>query len=172
MFKFTLQLKKIKFNKAQYSKTLTEALEAQVRQAARAFLRAALEKVPTYTGMARGSLIPLGRFLNVSIPIELTFDKKHGHEDRTALGEQAGRKAFNFSSGNKTKFTFSFELKVLHYLINEGTKDAIPNLRNPTPWLSLDAGLEAFYGYLRENLEDKVPRIKDFVVKETFVIKL
>lgn len=52
---------------------IKQAIEVQSRIAARAFVRAAVPRVPIQSGMARGSFLNLGRALNVAIPMPLPY---------------------------------------------------------------------------------------------------
>lgn len=53
---FSIQMTSVTFATAKYSRALDEAVQTQIRQAAREFLRAASIAVPVRTGFARGSL--------------------------------------------------------------------------------------------------------------------
>lgn len=168
MIKFSIT--KVAFKKAEFTKTLDEACATQVRQAARAFLRAAVEKVPNYTGMARGSLQPLGRLLNVAVDAQFTSRaKKHGHKSRISQGNALGQNAFNFVN-TKGSHTFEFSIPDFHYAINEffnvQATWGIP-LTYPTPWDSMGAGLDAFNQYLKDNLSKRIPKIKDYTTRIT-----
>jgi len=169
MLKFRGRFSFPKFDKAKYSNTLEEACKVQMRQAARAWLRAAFPHVPVWTGMARGSFLPLRDALgNVAVPITPT-------EFRPGMGPQAGRALGSFRFERRgTRFLFHFETKVPHFVEND-QNPAPPGLqarlKHPTPWHSFQAGDAAFTKYLEESLADKLPRIKDYIKFDHKIIK-
>ncbi len=67
---------KLTLDPGRYTKTLDKSMNVQLRQAARAWLRAVILKVPVWTGMSRGSLRPLGAFLRVAVPISPVASRK------------------------------------------------------------------------------------------------
>lgn len=159
----------IKLNKGAFTKALAESLETQNRQAARAWLRAVIIKVPTWTGEARGSLRPLGQFLRVAIPIVPSNSKwaqraiEQGHT--AEAGEAKGR--FEFKNEGGKRFVFVFSSDVVHYLINEFYNVKPPiHLITLSPWFSFRAGKLAYKKYLNENLKEKIPKIKSFQTSE------
>ena len=167
--KVKIKLVYLKLNKGAFTKTLTEAIEVQSRQAARAWLKAVLTKVPTWTGEARGSLKPLGQFLRVAVPITPSPSKwarraiAEGHTAES--GEAQGH--FQFKNEGGTRFVFIFKTDVVHYLINEFYNVKPPiNLIDPAPWFSLRAGKKAYTEYLNTNLKQKIPKIKSFLTSE------
>lgn len=168
MFSFKGKVVKYALKKSEFTKTLDEACQVQLRQAARAFLRAALTKIPLYTGMTQGSLVPMARLLGVSLHPKITeLAAGHGHKDRTADGERMGKKAFKFKN---TKHIHSFEFNIpdFYFRVNEFERaPASFKLTNETPWHSFDEGLAAFNAYLSENLVKRAPRLKDYVVTTT-----
>lgn len=168
MFQFKGTIKKVALEKSKFTKTLDEACATQVRQAARAFLRAALTKIPLYTGMSQASLVPLARFLNVSLHPKITeLAASHGHKDRTAEGERLGKSAFKFKN-TKQLHTFEFNIPDFYFRVNEFEKaPASFKLTNETPWRSFDEGLAAFNSYLNANLRERAPKLKDYVVTTT-----
>jgi hypothetical protein len=158
-----LALKGLKFNKEAYSKALDEVLDIQIRQAARAWLRAVYPLVPVWTGESRGSLIPLGQYLRIAIPIVRNPSAdRHGYSWRNeAHGIPKGH--FNFEH-LKTLVRFSFSTDVKQYIINEESNPNPPiHLIHSAPWKSFEAGREAFFAYLRENLSKKLPQLKKYV---------
>jgi hypothetical protein len=152
----------IKFDKQGYTEALGKAVQVQIRQAAREWLRAVILKVPVYTGMAKGSLLPLGRYLRVAIPIvpDPIAQKRFGRGPQD--GESLG--LFDFKQINQYVWQFQYATEVQHYLINEFTIGlGSPPLRNPTPWHSFEAGKEAWDQYLQENLKSKIPKISSYI---------
>lgn len=162
MLKFTGRLVYIKFNKEKFNKTLDEKLHIQLRNAARAWLRAVIPNVPVYTGMARGSLAPLGRFLHVAVPISPIASRPGKSPE---AGEQHSEFKFYRRSG---QFVFSWNTTVLHYLINEfNDMSGILPLTHPTPWHSIAAGNAAFKLYVEQVIPKRLPNLGDFIEFET-----
>jgi hypothetical protein len=149
---------KLSIDPGRFTKTLDKTMEVQLRQAARAWLRAVVLKVPVWTGTARGTLRPLGQFLRVSIPISPVKRKRGFGPD---IGAQ--RSAFSF---NKTATTYSFEFdqQLAYYAVNDFYHVNLP-LINPTPWGSFRAGEAAFNKYVQTVLPERLPRVEDLIVK-------
>lgn len=167
MIRFTGRLYRMNFDITGYKKTYDEAMKVQIRQAARAWLRAVIPHVPVYTGMARGSLAPLGRFLRVAIPIRM--NPNAAKRVRPGYSQQAGEAlgVFTFQDNSNGVYTFSFNTEVLHYYLNDtfDTKGAgMVNLINKTPWDSAKYGEEAWNAYITSILPQRLPRIIDFIV--------
>ncbi len=143
-----------------YTKTLDQAIQVQVRQAAREWLRAVILKVPVWTGTSVGSLQPLGNFLRVKVP-------NNPVAVRPGYGPSVGRanQEFKFER-NGTTWSFSFTEGVAHYIVNEfyNVNDTGHfNLKNPGPYLSFKAGEIAFQSYIQKYLLQRVPNLKDFI---------
>lgn len=156
---FEAKIKLIKIDKRGYSEALGKAVDVQMRQAARAWLRAVMFNIPIYTGMARGSLLPVGRFLSVAIPIKPVAKRKYGD---AAAG--AALSSFKFERDDGFVWTFSFSTEIPHFLINEFNVGlGSPPLRHPTPWKSMEAGKIAWTEYLTTELTRKIPKITDWI---------
>jgi hypothetical protein len=169
MLKVKVSLVYLKLNSGEFTKAVLETLQTQSRQAARAWLRAVILKVPTWTGEARGSLKPLGSFLNVAIPISPSTSRQaqaamaagHTAEAGTAQGN------FQFKIEGEARVIFIFSTDVVHYLINEfyDVSEHI-HLIDPVPWYSLRAGKAAYKEYLTTNLKAKIPKLKSYIFRE------
>lgn len=161
---YKAKIRTIEFKSKEFSEALREAVAVQTRQATREWLRAVVQRVPVYTGMARGSFLPLSRFLRVAVPINPVAQRNYGNPE-----SGAAMSSYRFYWRRQT-YTFTFNTEVPHYLINEiNVGLGSPPLRHPTPWHSLDAGKIAFFNYLESNLKEKVPRILDYIVlQETY----
>jgi len=149
-----------------YTKTLDAMMKVQMRQAAREWLRAVIEKVPVWTGMSRGSLKPLGRFLRVAISIRPVAKRK-------GMGPGAGEAFQSFSFGVQgTTYSFEFDEGVEHYLINEfhDVSHSIP-LRTPGPYHSFEAGNQAFIRYVENEMPKRFPRVEKFIVQKRIGIR-
>jgi hypothetical protein len=140
----------LRFDWQRYMADLDAALRLQLRLAARAWLRAVIAIVPSWTGQSRGSLQPIGRFLATAVPAPVSATAPG---DRTALG--AAQQAFQFTQAGGV-YLMHWETHVPHYLINEYYQVSLP-LIHPTPWLSLEAGEGAWHAYLQANLLRSIP---------------
>lgn len=151
----------LKFDEKGFRKSVDMLMEQQMRMAARAWLRAVIPHVPVYTGMARGSLQPLGKFLKVSVPI-------NPYAFRKGMGPAAGasKSLFSFTKTNGI-YTFEFDSQVMHYKINEFYNVPLP-LIHPTPWRSFEYGNAAFQKYVSTALLRRIPRANNFI-KATWV---
>jgi len=159
---FEAKIKLIKIDRRGYTEALGKAVDVQIRQAARAWLREVMIHIPVYSGMAKGSLLPLGRFLNVAIPIQPVAKRKYGD---VAAGDALG--SFKFERDDNFVWTFSFSTEVPHFLINEFNVGlGSPPLRHPTPWNSFAAGKVAWTQYLTTELSRKIPKISEWITLE------
>ena len=165
MIRASLKIWNIEINGGQYTKALFDALDIQVRQAARAWLRAIIlsGRVPVWTGTARGSLLPLGQYLRVAVPISpiMAVRKGMGPSVGASLGQ------FQFVRGYYSEFHFTSNVK--HYAINElhDPRPLIHLIHEPIPWQSFDLGKKAFRQYIKENLTAKLPRIESYTMRGT-----
>lgn len=160
MLTISIQLSNIELNKGQYTKALFDTLDTQNRQAARAWLRAVLLRVPVFTGQARGSLKPLGQFLKVAVPINPVAH-------RSGYGPEYGasQSSFEFTRGYITEFVFNEA--VIHYLINEfyDVNPPIHLTHSPRPWASFEQGKLAYRAYLKQYLKEKLPQISKYMLR-------
>lgn len=140
----------LRFDMGRYMADLDAALAIQLRLAARAWLRAVITSVPSWTGQSRGSLQPIGRFIGIAVPAPVS---PTAPGDRSALGQS--QSAFVFAGVNGLH-VFHWETHVPHYLINEYYQVALP-LINPTPWFSLPAGEQAFFAYAQTQVLQHLP---------------
>jgi hypothetical protein len=159
------------------SKTLKETLSRQIRQALRAFLRAAIPRIPVDTGESRGSLLHLSRLLRVKNTIKprrfrtVTVDGKQYTIDNTELLKTKnkdtgaaqtfvnGRRSSNLTKNNmfnvnKTTFNFKFKTDILQIDIHDDK------------WGAFKAGRSAFIEYLEEVAPTKMPSIINFIETE------
>ena len=153
-------------------KTIEKVGELQLRSAARAFVKAAIVKVPVDTGMARGSFLNIGRFLKIAIPIP---KRRTRHKDGSPIlyyhrpGSKgipktpeagANLSVYSFKKLGPGKMNFEFQSKVLHYVLED--RIGIHSQR----WGSFEAGRNAFIKELR-NLKKRLPRVEAFLLKTT-----
>jgi hypothetical protein len=171
--KINLRLIYLKFNGNKLVKDIEDMLQRESRNAARAWLKAVLVKVPVWTGEARGSLRPLGAFLRVAVPISPSSSKwaqRAMLEGHTAEAG-AAQGSFEFKTETKLRIVFEARTEVIHYLINEFHNVNPPiHLIEPAPWLSHVAGKKAYLEYLEENLKNKIPNLKSYFVREKVTV--
>lgn len=161
MFQITVKVPNLKFMREKYTEALKERLRVQVRQGAREFLRILIEHIPVDTGEARGTLFPLGRFLNVSVPTPGANPLKNKSAFTGAGGDK--QLVFHFRS-TKTQEVFEIEVQLFHFWFNEFLEHNYPNGQLPTPWMGIEAATEAFLIYMRETAPVRFPKITDFIV--------
>lgn len=177
--RFTGRFTYIDFDPKTYKKSFDEAMEVQMRQAARAWLRAMLTAElpvvrrgtgsskgipPVWTGTARGTLIPLGRFLRVAIPISPKVRRPGRGPD---VG--AGKGKYNFDK-SYDRYYFRFSTQLAWYTINEFNASDLP-LTHQTPWKGFEIGQKAFQDYCNTEMAKKLPKIRDSVKYKTRVIQ-
>ena len=168
-------------NPAEISKTADAFLRAQLRQAARAWLRAVLVRVPQYTGTARGTFKPLGQFLHVTIPPGKIYAK-----DRRRLGQHLAKGSKSVqgstyqigpSSNDYAEFSFDYGPREYKFIFTQNLPWAIWNdiypapawitLPSNPPWHAIQAGNAAFKNYLRVEMPKRVlyKQIKDMILR-------
>jgi hypothetical protein len=158
--RFEVKAKIISFERTRFINDLVKVADEQMRQAAREWLRAVILKVPVYTGASRGSLLPLGRYLNIAIPIHPVVRHPRWSPEVGALMQ-----FFNFSHDLPSlTWTFQYSTQVPHYLINEFNVGlGQPPLIEPTPWRSFAAGKIAWDNYVRTEFFRRLPKISDYI---------
>jgi hypothetical protein len=166
---FTIKMRysKLGIDTGKFTATLDTDMKVQIKQAARAWLKAVILKVPIWTGTSRASLQPLGAYLKVAVPISpLVTRKGYG------LSEGRAKQEFSFSrDGNVWSFEFTEE--VAHYLVNEyfnANEGGKFHLKTPGPYRSFAAGEAAFNEYINTYLLSRVPNLKDFIIEEAITI--
>jgi hypothetical protein len=149
------RLPTIVFDQRAYMRDLDIALAALMREAARAWIRGILTKVPVWSGQSRGSLRPIGRFVNEQVPISVS---RTAPGDRTSKGER--QQSFSFT-GRNGHHTMSFTTEVPHYLLNEYYQSSLP-LLNPTPWHSFTVGKAMWASHIYQNVPLVLPNISNY----------
>ncbi len=158
------QLRNLEYDMRGHKKTLDAALQTQMRQAARAWLRAVIPHVPVWTGMAASSLKPLGRYLNVAVPIKPRVTRS----DKTP---EKGRQQQHFEfENNGYVYTFRWTTEVLHYKLNEYFPSKL-KLIHETPWNSTVHGDAAYRKYMRDVLPLRIPRAIDYISSSIITIR-
>jgi len=178
MLTFRAKISQIEFDDKTYLRDLDRYFRRTIREAARVWLIAVLNAVktvksprhtvgdsfPISTGEAKGSLVPLGRRLQIDVPIS----PASGREDRSSVGIQKGsfEVPTTSSSGPNTvqsSYVFNFESGVAHFKLLESNK-ANPklNIRSRTPWEAILAGDIALDKFLDDNLFKNAPRVNSY----------
>lgn len=142
-------------------KTLDRVMGQMIREAAREWLRAVLMSVPArggfpvWSGAAKSTLVPLGRFLRINVPVHP--DTKA--PDRRALGEASQTFHIRDDKSDPMSFVYEFEWStdLLHYYINEFF-GVIPSAM-PNGWRTAEAGERAFLDYLATTLPRRLPLV-------------
>lgn len=169
-FGFKGYFERLEFNVPAWEAAFFKALEDQLKKAMVEFLLAAIPLVPVYTGMARGTFRPLGRFLNVQIPIDPVPGALSAHPTMGADAGEAFGQDFEFGTSEHGKPFVRFNIDLEYFKINELTPGPAW-LKHPGPWHSFEAGRKAFREYLRNNLTINMPRIGKFVVRTRVPIR-
>lgn len=111
------------------------------------FVLTAYPRIPVWSGMARSTLAPLGRSLNLTIPVDPRFPT-------ASRNPQAGEDASSFkwsTVGNAEMLEWSTSVK--HFFLNE--QFAHPRVAS-APWFSLLQGKEAARRAIQETARDMI----------------
>lgn len=165
MFSITASLPVFKWDSKKFNRALLASLSTQARQAARAFVRAAVVRVPVDTGQARGTFLPLGRFLRISVPIGGAQTKPNKSPATGSMGDR--QMLFRFETQERGVF-FEIEPQLFYYWWNDFFAHNYPGGQLPTPWQSLEEGKKAFVTYMKTIAPTKLPKLKDFVIMSFF----
>lgn len=168
MFKFTSHLDFLQFDKLSYTKTLDRVLGQIIREAAREWLRAWLSLgVPVETGMAKSSLLPLGRYLKNVGGLGFTPTRKpykNSSEVGGFVSPEAGEAYSQFvimddkTSPKEFLYWFEWSTEVLHYYFNERYRGDSPSGQE-----ALDYAEEAFTEYINEAIARRLPNAAEFI---------
>lgn len=161
-------------------KAVREAIEIRSREAARAFVRAAMPRVPVQTGMARGSFLNIGRALKVAIPIKPNPYRKRVRKNGSTYmqkikwyypPDKSGRMSKTPESGaklssdvpffawqNSGKYVFNFQSAVNHFNLNDHYHIA------SGPWHALEAGKDAYIAEMAK-IRNTLPKISAFMLE-------
>lgn len=142
--KFFGEFKAPRFHLAAYKKEVDKRLSALLQAGVREFVEGLLEKVPVWSGMARGSIQPLGRLVDKAIFARA----KPGVTSREARGRALGRARLD---QRPFHYAFFFSSDVPHYIFNEfhDARALGVKLIHPTPWHSLERGRARFIQLVR-----------------------
>ena len=172
------------FKRAEFSEAFKTAIQLELRNGAKEFVKAALIRVPVRTGFARGTLLNLGDAIGYSgASNKGSFTKKLvkkrlGVKNVSANGlleyyngvPKTPENARQFSTpinkvftNNGKTFSFNYEQTVLYYEIN----DVSSNRYTPSaPWRSFEFGSAAFIDYLERVGLQRLPAITEYIIKK------
>lgn len=147
------------WKRGELSRTRQEVITKEIKTAAREWLEAVLTRVPVLTGEARGSLRPLGAFVDMRIPITPKVQRRdrgpaYGYDKATDTGD-----IFEFDG---ERFTFRFESRVWWYWYNEFHSVYYPKAQIDPPWLSFAQRPDLFRETLRQRLLKRLPSLLKF----------
>lgn len=121
------------------------------------------EKVPVYTGMAKGAFSRLAKYANATLDFSNAHPEWGYYRDENynvvkvwkdkRLGESQASKPPFLRKSKSGRYSFNFETRVFHYWLRD--TNYIPGGKR-TPWRSFEYGSQAFAArlgqYLRRNL--------------------
>ena len=156
MIKFELTGAMPVFDAPAYIRALDFAISDQMVESSRAFLRAALVRVPVDSGMSRGSFLNLGRVINQAVPIRprrtgLTYYGPPRLPKTPASGALLSSKEEDLFVSDGRTHSFNFSSLVKQFLLHDPT------------WGATQAGLSAFIADFNKNLPSKIPPISKFI---------
>jgi hypothetical protein len=168
MPKYWLKTGDLELDIKRLSATVEKRAYQKMRQAARVFLRAAIERIPVWTGEAMGSLAPIAHELHVRIPATPNPDAPY---NGFGIGMTQGKTSEPFITQEGWKFSFEIGSNVDHFNINDRfnvNKWGIM-LRNPTPWEAFQHGAIAAKEFLNRTAQDIFPNFADFIIIKNMV---
>lgn len=151
---------KMSIDVPKYKKSLQDAIEVQIRQAARVWLRTLLQAgvIPIWTGTSRGVFIPLGSYLHIETTV---VPLVHREGQGPAYG--AAEADFSFKTiGTKSIFEFSHSLDRLTFNDQFNANDYGFRLRNPGPYHAFQKATEAWDHYVQTVLPGRLPSPSEF----------
>lgn len=166
------EMYKVRLDGKGYVKKLDAAARRLFYESVAVFLSEVEIHVPTYTGMSRGSLLPLAKYINakgvsqaVIIPISPSNDKLAISLIKRGQNIQAGAARGDFDIEIKDgRYILKFGPAVTHYKHNDVKQSDIP-LKYPTPWHSFLNGQRVANEWLNANARRKIPRLRFQSVK-------
>ena len=176
----------LKFDARTYSKAFHASIDRQMKSAARAFVRAAVLRIPVDTGMAAGSFLNLGRYLKrIGLPgggvqgyVSLNrqsptgkYYHKPGRAERPIPKDEFTPGNYGLSTDPVAAFQrkghqhlFEFKSEVFHLTLND-----LFGTHGRAPWGAFEAGQQAFLATVR-TLVTKVPDVKEHMTKTTVTL--
>lgn len=146
--RFTAKLQKIDFDLKGYLGAMDAKLEETTKQAARSWLRTALDIIPTWSKASRATFEALAGEVGYTV----TYGPLIAKKDRSGLGRRTGRGGLDIDPNSHYHFFYETDLRYLEYNeFNAATPGPPPQpygqLRNPTPYRFLEAGRRDFESF-------------------------
>lgn len=147
---WNMQLQIIDFDLQGYLGALDAKMEEVTKQAARSWVRTALDIIPTWSKASRATFEALAEEVGASVSYGPLIAKK----DRSSLGRRTSSGGLDIDKSSHYRFFYTTDLRYLEY--NE-FNNAVPGpppqpfgqLRNPTPYRFLEAGRKDFESFAR-----------------------
>jgi len=146
--KFQASLSRITLHPKQYD-VIDKYVEGVVKEAARIWVRAALEIIPSWSGASRATLQSLASAVNEHVAIDI----KSKAPDRISLGRLYSRGGV--TRNGQGSWEFYYETQLNYLIANETTKVAPRtnglrgSLVSQTPYKFREAGNQAVQAYLQ-----------------------
>jgi len=154
--RFRVSGKMPSFNLKGFKVNLNKLGNDELVNTARAWLKAVIVEIPTFTGTARGTFRPLGRFLKVSFPAGTRKSKRKSkllQGTRFQLGFGAGAQYgqdFEFhQNNNRFEFNYVFNLPYIYW---NSFGPGLSTLIKKTPWFAIQKGTAAGEKHIREKI--------------------
>lgn len=161
-FKFKFKGLKIK---GDWTKTLEQGIQVQIRQAAREWLRAVRDSIPEWTGQAKGSVVlATGEFGTFAEYLGEPKDLNPPHSKPSKNPETGGSQArYSFTwKGHRYSFNYYNTIDYFYYNSVLGKAgNSNPNFDNP--WRAILKGRLAFEEYMRTEGIRKLPKIMNLL---------
>lgn len=183
---FTLK----KFESKTYTQALKKQVENKMKQAARAFVRAAVSHIPVETGMAAGSFLNIGRALkNIGLGDQTVltyirsqqtgageYKSKYGGSSNQWYYGKPGSAGHPIPKNELTASSYNLTTPVDEIIKTEGNKTSFTfqsrvfyltlndlfGSKGTGPWGAFEAGQQAFLAEMK-NLE--IPKVVDYITE-------
>ena len=156
MFKVKLSAPRYKLKNG-WTENVHERVRVQLRQAAREFVATAIQDIPLDTGQARGTFLPLARFLNASVPTS-GGNPTSSKNPSTGAGDE-NKLIFKFTT-MATGETFEINPQLLYFIVNDIFGH--PSGKH-APWKSIEHGWKAFMKYIKDVAPQRYPKIGQYI---------
>lgn len=159
--KVTGHVSKFVFDKGRFTKAMQAALAVAVDEALLAFLTTAENMVPVRTGMARGSLGPLAKYLGVELDLsDAKPEKRDNPEAGAALTMFVPPEPYD--PDQKFSVQFSLQIGTEHYIEFEHKGEWGGRHARHAPWHSMKEGKKAFLDYIKAHVKENMPHVSKF----------
>lgn len=142
----------LKLDKDRLTKAVDEKIQVEMRQALRAFLDAAVKRVPVLTGMSRGGFVRLAQYLGRSgVSIPGARPKPSRNPGRGFAQSELDDSGFKYPTYN-----LNYSIHVFQF-----------NFHDPDNWRATAAGRKALERYIEKNFASKLPKVTDYITRTT-----